>query len=220
MDGGGALASIHSLLQIVIASSLAFGWGFLIAGYLSRKTPEVPENVLHCLGTLLGLALGSFYLHTRSPIRRPRSGADTTSVREAIAWGACGGLVLVLLNFPYAVVFQGGDIPAEHFVDTQQKAHFVLLYVVMAVVAIPIAEELFFRAGCFGLVRDRFGPGLGYVVATVLFAAAHRFSLMSIVNSLIFCYIYERSGRIGASIVSHFLQNLTWYAAVYMVALR
>ena len=82
---------------------------------------------------------------------------------------------------------------------------------------IPFAEELFYRAYLFRLVKNKFSTFSGYVVSTGFFALGHEFSILSVINSFIFCYIYDKTGLIGTSIIAHALLNFVWYSAVYGV---
>ncbi len=95
----------------------------------------------------------------------------------------------------------------------------------IAVVAAPISEELLFRAGLFRYCRGRMPRWLALLGPAVVFGAAHLVqspldSLAAfaplVVLGVVFSLAYERTGRIGTSMVAHALFNLTTIALVLL----
>ncbi|HVS54225.1 MAG TPA: type II CAAX endopeptidase family protein [Opitutaceae bacterium] len=82
---------------------------------------------------------------------------------------------------------------------------------VIAVVLAPTTEELVFRAGFFRYLRTRLPRWAALLLPACVFAALHQ-SLASFaqlaVLGIVFSLAYERTGRIGTSIVAHALFNL------------
>ena len=202
------------IIDIFVASVIIVGVGFFMIHNLSSLSKYVPKNLIYIFSTLVSLVIGTLYLHTKYPIDVPLFGSNSKNIRNTIIWGSIGSIILVLVNFPYEISLGRKDIPQEHFVAMQQGIHFVVLFLIIAVVMIPFVEELFYRGFLFRLVRNKFGLASAYVVSTGFFALGHKFSTLSIINSLIFCYIYEKTGLIGTSIIAHALLNFVWYAAV------
>lgn len=87
----------------------------------------------------------------------------------------------------------------------------LVVMIVLACVGAPVMEELVFRAGLFRYVRTRLPRTLALLLPACLFAALHR-NLASFVPlvalGVLFSLAYERTGRIGTSIVAHALFNL------------
>ena len=83
--------------------------------------------------------------------------------------------------------------------------------VTSSVVVAPVTEELIFRRGLFRWLRTRLPRPAALLLPAVLFAALHA-NLASfpalVVLGVIFSLAYERTGRIGTSIVAHALFNL------------
>jgi membrane protease YdiL (CAAX protease family) len=85
------------------------------------------------------------------------------------------------------------------------------LFVALAVIVVPAAEELLFRAGLFRYLRTRIPRGVAMLATSLLFAYLHGawISLLPLaVLACIFCLAYERTGLIGTTIVAHALFNL------------
>ncbi len=85
---------------------------------------------------------------------------------------------------------------------------------VLAVVAAPMAEELFFRGFLFrGLLRWGFVPAAA--TSAAIFSAAHlsigAFIPFFVVGAIM-AWLYWREGRLWDTIVFHFLFNLTSFA--------
>ncbi len=98
--------------------------------------------------------------------------------------------------------------------STFWKAGFVLV----ATVAAPISEELLFRAGLFRFCRGRLPRWLAILGPAVVFAGAHLLQspldglaafAPLVVLGVVFSLAYERTGRIGTTMVAHGLFNLT-----------
>ncbi|HUR60498.1 MAG TPA: CPBP family intramembrane glutamic endopeptidase [Opitutaceae bacterium] len=94
----------------------------------------------------------------------------------------------------------------------------VSVLVILAVVVAPIAEELVFRAGIFRFMRTRVTRWLALVVPGMIFALLHmNFASFGplVALAVIFSLAYERTGRIGTSIVAHALFNLNTIMLVF-----
>ena len=208
------------IFNIFIASILSFCVGFFLIYYLSSFLKHFPINLIYIFSTLISLIIGTIYLYFKYPINISHFGFDKKNIRNISIWGSIGFIILILLNFPYKIILGIQNIPQEHFIENQQGIHFVFLFLIIAVIMIPFVEELFYRAYLFRLVKNEFGTVSGYVVSTGFFALGHKFSTPSLINSLIFCYIYDRTGLIGTSIIAHALLNSVWYTAVYVYGLR
>jgi len=208
------------IYNIFIASILILCVGLFLMYCLSSLSKYLPLNLIYIFSTLTSFIIGNSYLYFKYPINFSHFGFDKKNIGKVILWGSIGSIILVLLNFPYAIVSGIKNIPQEHFIETQQGIHFVFLFLIIAVVMIPFAEELFFRAYLFRLVKNEFSTLSGYIVSTGFFALGHEFSISSVIKSLIFCYIYDKTGLIGTSIIAHAVSNFVWFTTVYFYVLR
>ena len=94
-----------------------------------------------------------------------------------------------------------------------QKAVFVLL----AVVAAPLAEEMVFRVFLFNALRRYFGFWIGALASGLLFGAAH-LDLYAVVplmlGGVLLCAIYARTRNVWMSMVTHSAFNAVTIAAL------
>lgn len=85
------------------------------------------------------------------------------------------------------------------------------IMIILACVGAPLTEELVFRAGLFRYARTRLPRWATLVVPACCFAALHQ-NLASfaplVALGILFSLAYERTGRIGTSMVAHALFNL------------
>lgn len=110
------------------------------------------------------------------------------------------------------------DGPAAELADRAGDPAGWLVFALVVGVGAPIAEELFFR----GLLREslasRWGPTVGVVVSSALFAATH-FQVVQFVGlfvaGLVWALLAQRSGRLGPAVVSHMAFNLSTVAVLY-----
>jgi membrane protease YdiL (CAAX protease family) len=88
----------------------------------------------------------------------------------------------------------------------------LLLLLACAIIVAPVTEELIFRAGIFRFARTRMPRWAALFFPACLFGAMHAnlasFAPLAALG-IVYSIAYERSGRIGTSIVAHALFNLT-----------
>ena len=80
----------------------------------------------------------------------------------------------------------------------------------LAVVAGPIAEELFFRGLLYGCLRVRLGVWRGLWSTAFLFAFLHTdpVAFLPILGlGLLFGWVYEKTGSLAASMAVHIFHN-------------
>ncbi len=86
----------------------------------------------------------------------------------------------------------------------------VVFFLVATVVA-PVIEELVFRAGLFRYLRTRIPRWAALILPSLFFAALHgNWASLGPIAALaiVFSLAYERTGRIGVTMIAHALFNL------------
>jgi len=114
------------------------------------------------------------------------------------------------------------EAPRQEVVD-QLKGHHIPTVLALAglltVVVGPILEELLFRAGIFRYGKQILPRWLAFLISAVAFGLAHT-SISACVPLIVFAYVlalsYERTGRIGVTMIAHGLFNLTSFVALLM----
>jgi membrane protease YdiL (CAAX protease family) len=84
----------------------------------------------------------------------------------------------------------------------------------------PLVEELVFRGLLYGWLASRWGGGIGFLVSSLAFAAAHvelAHALLVLPLGLLFGLLRWRTGSLWPSLVAHMANNgLAVAAAVYL----
>jgi len=124
--------------------------------------------------------------------------------------------IVFFVGYVSRLILDACGLPAEEQdligMFAHAKSHvFLGAMIVVASLIAPIAEELIFRAGLFRFARTRLPRWAALVAPACLFAALHQ-NLASFAQlvalGVIFSLAYERTGRIGTSMVAHALFNL------------
>ena len=188
---------------------------------LSRNARDVLAMLSSQGGLLAGVVGFHFGLGRRL--------ADRATGRASV-WrsGAATALVAFPLIFAVTLVWQNGLLWLGLPVETQDRVQNLIdlhswvlraLYVGAAVVVAPVTEEAIFRAGLFRYLRGITPRGVAIWASALVFGLMHvdfrspADSLASLVPLVvlgaIFAAAYERTGRIGTTMVAHGLFNLT-----------
>jgi membrane protease YdiL (CAAX protease family) len=92
-----------------------------------------------------------------------------------------------------------------------------IIFSILAILMAPLCEELIFRLALFRFFRDRTPFWVAVLVPALLFGGAHLLQapienlpafLPLVVLGILFSIAYNRTGRIGTTIVAHALFNL------------
>lgn len=146
-----------------------------------------------------------------------------------VLWGIGGGIACFLLATPVGVLteklFGQFESAAGEAAQEANAARWVLvLYAVFVLVGAPLAEELAFRGLVFAAVAKHVGTRgpeqartatravvWAAVWSTVLFAGIHlepvRVPVLLVIGGVL-AFLRARTGRVGASVIAHALNNL------------
>jgi membrane protease YdiL (CAAX protease family) len=174
------------------------------------ETLDGLETFVVTLPSQIGLILGAMVLARISSDRPAQwigleSGPATEGVAAFLIGVACQfALVPLYLLLEPLVGDDVGDVAgdlSERFTGGER-----VLFVVMVLVAAPIAEEFFFRGAVQGILGEWFGPVVGVVGTAVLFAAVHLVWVVMpglFAFGLVLGYLRLRTGRLQPSILCH-----------------
>lgn len=84
------------------------------------------------------------------------------------------------------------------------------VFIIATTVAGPIMEEMVFRRAIFGSLNERFGFLLPAIISSLLFALAHQDGHYLLYGGLgfFFCWLYQYTGKIWTSMITHVGMNL------------
>ncbi len=123
--------------------------------------------------------------------------------------------IVLLIGLVYAASLFSYEPPPHPLVRIlleNEKLSFwtVLGSFLLACVAGPIIEEIFFRGFFYPAVRKYLGAGWTMVITSALFAAAHEnfFAFLPIFFlGLVLCYLYEKRSNLASCIMLHVIHN-------------
>jgi membrane protease YdiL (CAAX protease family) len=190
----------------------------------SHDTHLVVYGAAFQLGLLTGVTVAGSYLRA---LRKNREVAsphrDSPSVLLAGLMTFFAVLPLVYLaGYAWNLFLTRLGLPPEpqELVDVFAHAKLSVSSVVLfllATVTAPIVEELIFRAGLFRYLRTRVPRWAALILPSLFFAGLHvdwktlsglSSFLPLVVLAIIFSLAYERTGRIGVTMIAHALFNL------------
>lgn len=149
----------------------------------------------------------------REPARVWLSPNNRFGVPAMFATGFCATLVLMLLTqllIPYLPEsFQNDQVLVTAL---RQADNPLLVAVCVPAIAIltPIIEEIIFRAGLYRFLKSKMSAVPAAVLSSVIFALMHDAPasyLPLTVLGCVFCWSYEKTGRLAAPICVHALFN-------------
>ncbi len=198
--------------------------GRAIAEPLLRKSSAGEDTRTMVYGTAFQLGLLAGLAGARAYLRMRREAAEVSTPPSRTASLPVAGLVTFLAVLPavtvtglaWSWIIQLLGLPPEPqdlvdmFAHPQSRLSFIVLFV-LATVGAPIVEELIFRAGLFRYLRTRLPRWAALLLPALFFASLHGnwASLGPIAMlAIIFSLAYERTGRIGVTMIAHGLFNL------------
>lgn len=223
------LAPAWKPAEAVLAILVVFG----LAGLLSVPIflvvrSEATELLLGAIS--FGVALFAVpVLWVRFLHHQPLSvlGLSSRRLSRDLLAGAGAGLALFLLTVivvapaVYALItmLTGDRVvpPSQPILPDEPNSRQIALGAVAAIVAAPVAEEVFFRGFLFGALRRRFRFPSAAAISGTVFGAFHVIPLL--IPLMIFvgiglAYIYERRGSLLASIAAHSTFNVIGYTLI------
>ncbi len=124
---------------------------------------------------------------------------------------------ILFAGFPYFIHFGHlENLPKEYnlFIELNLIEKFFFCFFLFLLG--PIIEEIFFRGFIYRIIRNRYNILCGTVISTGIFYASHGPTYFHIIIiSLIFTYVYQKTGNIWNSIIVHSLNNTLWFIFVY-----
>ncbi len=137
--------------------------------------------------------------------------------------------ILTAAGYAWEAFLRLSGLPADRqdLIRMFARADSVWLVVAMTVLAVivaPVAEELVFRAGLFRYFRTRMPRSVAFAAPAVFFALLHvewqtleGFASVGplVALAIVYSVAYERTGRIGTTIVAHALFNLNTIVMIF-----
>lgn len=137
-------------------------------------------------------------------------------VRQGLILAAVVVLAGLLIGFLYDMLVTSDESVTIEFTQTGLG---LAIIAILAVVAAPVAEEIFFRGFIFTGIGNRYGYGWGVVISALIFSLAHFVQpgafLPIFLLGLLLAWLYIRTGSIWVCILTHSAYNSL--ALIFMV---
>jgi membrane protease YdiL (CAAX protease family) len=154
-------------------------------------------------------------------VARPRPwqlGMRGAPLKFTAAIAAMGIVAFFLFSLVYAALVRP-DEPQKVVDDLGADTNTLLLVsgALVVIVVAPVCEEVFFRGFLYRVLRLRMSFWLAALIDGLLFGLVHASStslaalpILAFLG-LVFCYVYERTGTLFATIAMHALNNTISY---------
>jgi membrane protease YdiL (CAAX protease family) len=202
--------------DVVLGLVLLFVFWVLIA--FAFMALELGENYLAVRGgELLGPLLVVLLLNTKYRL----SPSLDVGLYRILKYGFAGAAGLVIINFPRDI-WSGAttEFPVQYEAFIASGT-LIRMFILSGLFLLgPILEECLYRGIFFRILRNRYDFFWGALVSSVLFAIPHGLQHQKLVQisiiGFVFAYVYEKSGSLVSSIITHSLVNICWFVFVYV----
>jgi membrane protease YdiL (CAAX protease family) len=216
--------------QLVVGTVVLAAMG-ISAGEPIEGLPQIAASVGADAAFLTSMLA---WLTWRAPDWRRRVGVlfGSQGLRDALAGFGSGlvlyGVVAFGIGVPLLALFRllfGAQVTPPEQIPEHLSTNAKVLTVLLSLVLAPLTEELFYRGILYRGVRDRHGVGLGVLVSSLLFGAAHyvqapwRDALL-LQTIMVFtgaglALIYERRANLIADIAAHVAFNVVGILVIF-----
>jgi len=170
------------------------------------------DSVVVDIGTFIIELIGILYLNSKYPM----SFFPVEDFKRVLIYGF-GWSLLPLSIFIYQIINQIFKTPADYerfqLLGYIGKSWFFLANTILP----AFFEETLFRGYFYRILRNRLDIFWGLAISTFLFAAIHGFPGYIIMQSLLYTYVYEKTGSIWGSSLTHFMNNFVWFYLAYSI---
>ena len=208
------------MVGLVVLGAVAIGGG-LLAGRLGLD-PVVYGLALGALSVIAPLAgfAAAALLRLRS---WSAFGVRRTTARWLLIGAGAGVVSFVLRGFAviaYTALTGDSANPQEVYGDAGSGGllPFILSMLFIGLL-VPLVEELLFR-GVITNALLRYGPLIGVVSSTLIFALAHGINIVlavALVFGLISAELFRRSGSIWPGVIAHVVNNLPTVVVLVLI---
>ncbi len=220
---------ISEMIAISILFVIALPMGAILAGVAEPLTLTT-LSAITIAQNLLFVGASAYVVVVRYGLQPLRLGVRVDGWRRQAVLGALGAAVTIPLALASenVAIFLAGLIEgpaqaaaraaAEHMNDplrpvfeaVRGTASAAWVFVLLAVV-VPIGEEVFFRGFVYGGLRARWGATAAALGSATFFTVVHVqivHALPIFVLAVLLVLLYERTGGLLASIVTHAINNI------------
>ncbi|MGE5560827.1 MAG: lysostaphin resistance A-like protein [Chloroflexota bacterium] len=234
------LKSGWNLLEVVGVYVLVFVLGYVYAYFVQDYVYGLSYSLFGDWADQAQFAIAtslemSILVWLVGVVARRSGGAwrDVGVVRK-VSWApvliglASGFVIYYLVGFcDYIVSLIGGIRPNEHpvvaIVNEARNWREMVLPMLLAGLAVPLGEEVFFRGFAYPALRNRLGVWPAIIVTGLAFALLHfdPFGLLALTAAgVALTFLYERTGSLWSVLIAHGVWNILVAAGLFISGLR
>lgn len=207
------MVSDVKMKDIIIALSIFISIG-LIAG-ITLPNKILNEYLLTQSIQLIAIVFPIYYLSHKFNLII----FHKISVKKLIKFSILGTICCLILNFPYGIWLGNINLqPKEYLYFKNHGIFSKSCFIIFLCVVFPIVEEILFRAYIYRSFRAKYGIFKAAVLSAFLFMLLH--GQLNIINlfipGLVYAIVYEKSGNIWSSILTHSMNNTLWFLFIYI----
>lgn len=150
---------------------------------------------------------------------RPISGSwFIASVALTFAAALAGGMVAALITQLLGEAAAGSNVQAQAIAPAGFSWAAAITMVFLGGIAVPIAEELFFRGVLHRWSSAKWGLAVGSIVSSLVFGLIHGIPAVigfAFVMGLFIAYAYEKTQSLWPGIIIHIVNNSLKIALLY-----
>ena len=202
---------LEIIVGLVVLGAIGIG-GALLTGQLGL------DPVVYGLALAALSVIAPFAGFAAAALLRLRSwsafGVRRTTARWLLIGAGAGVVAFVARGFAamaYTALTGDSSTPQEVYGDAGSGGVLSLVLATLFIgLLVPLVEELLFR----GVVTNallRYGPFVGVVGSTLIFALAHGVNIVfaiALVFGLVSAELFRRSGSVWPSVIAHVINNL------------
>lgn len=223
-------STVFKVVLLFILGSVSLS--FFLALLKSTLFREVSPNLLVLIHTTLsdilcvGLVVG--FIRAQGGSWQELGFREIRPVRDSVIGVAGYAAVLpffLLVLFALIVLIQifQYEPPAhpllEVFLEEEKAPKTISYSILLACVAGPILEEIFFRGFCYPAFKKRWGKAWGMVLSAAFFSGIHQnlFAFFPVmVLGIGLAYLYEKRGSLFPSIILHIVHNAVFISYFFL----
>lgn len=212
-----------NLRDVLVVHLLRLAGGYVVVRFIYPLLFTAPPPVVEVTDRLIVVAL-VWYAVRRHGANLAAWGLSTRHLGRNMAGGLAAGVALLAVSifserlYVTAFLISPSQHPLVARIATAASWHDLILPLVLAGLAAPLAEELLYRLFTFTALRDRFGLWGGAVASAAIFAIFH-FNVYWLAEMIVvgtgLALLYHYSGSLLTAITAHSFVNTAKILLLY-----
>jgi membrane protease YdiL (CAAX protease family) len=189
-----------------------------------RSLSFITDNLADGFSNFLAGSIVIYVLNHKYPLRL----LSAFHVRSTLMYSLSGLMACFVVYLPfYSTIWSGSleEIPKYYIVFTEANVFGKFFSILYLCFLAPLVEEVFIRGFIYRILKNKYNILWGTVFSTMVFYLLHGVDIENLMNikiifvSLVLTFVYERTGTIWSSVITHSLNNILWFILLYLGSL-